>query len=486
VYGIISSPVANPVLTAGNTVRVNNYQIAVPAAPNNTVAGLAAAINSANNGIGIPNATATVSADLYLVANGIIKTFDIGVTYSQYDSYNTVVYLGTTLQTVNVDYTYNNTTGVVTFITTPADKTVIRVVSGILTISVINSAAAIQGAKLSVLPGLTGTAFADIGFVNYPYTQTITSPNPSQFARFGASLTVDSTASTLVVGAPNGNMYKPVTFDNNTTYFDDRSTIFSTTIVQSGVAYTFDYLPSSTDSVNNPGKFVFGQQLYNDATKELDSYGTGLSYITGKLLVGAPGNDLEDSQFANFGQIVVFDNPDRTPAWTVKHLQTPVVDVALLNSVYMYDKLESQVTSYLDFFDPLQGKILGVARENIDYIGAVDPANYNNGPIRNVGNPWAGARVGQIWWDTNSVRFIDPNQDDIVYASRRWGQTFPGSRIDIYQWIESEVQPANYTGPGTPLSFLSYTTRAELNSENIFATRYYFCLKLFLCELIRN
>ena len=477
VYGIISSPIANPVLTAGDTIRVNNYEVAVPAIPNNTVAGLVSAITALNNGIGIPNVTASVSDDLYFTANGLTKTYDIGVTYSQYDSYTPVVYAGTVLQTLNVNYTYNNSTGIVTFASVPADGTIIRVVSGILTISVVNSAAALPGTKLNVLPGLTGTAFADIGFVNYSYTQTITSPNPSQFARFGSSVTVDSTALVLVVGAPNGNMYKPVTFDADTTYFDDRSTVFSTTVTQSGVAYTFDYLPSATDTVTDPGKFVFGQQLYNDTTNELDNYGTGLSYVTGKLLVGAPGNDLEDSQFANFGQVVVFDNPDRTQAWAVKHQQTPVVDVALLNSVYMYDKLESQVTSYLDFFNPLQGKILGVARENIDYLGAVDPANYSNGPVRNVGNPWSASRVGEIWWDTNSVRFIDPNQDDIVYASRRWGQTFPGSRIDIYQWVESDVTPANYTGPGTPLSFLSYTTRAELNSENIFATRYYFWVR---------
>jgi len=477
VYGIISSPVANPSLTAGDTIRVNNYQVAVPAIPNNNVAGLVTAIAALNDGIGIPNVTAAVSDDVYFTANGLVKTFDIGVTYSKYNSYTLVVYADTVLQTINVNYTYNNTTGIVTFGSTPASGTIIRVVSGILTISVINSAAALPGTKLNVLPGLTGTAFVNIGFVNYSYTQTITSPNPSQFARFGASLTVDSTASTLVVGAPNGNMYQPVTFDANATYFDDRSTIFSTTIVQSGVAYTFDYLPSATDTVTDPGKFVFGQQLYNNKTNELDNYGTGLSYVTSKLLVGAPGNDLEDSQFANFGQVVIFDNPERKQAWAVKHQQTPVVDVALLNSVYMYDKLESQVTSYLDFFNPLQGKILGVARENIDYIGAVDPANYSNGPIHNVGNPWSALRVGQIWWDTNSVRFIDPNQDDIVYASRRWGQTFPGSRIDVYQWIESDVTPSNYTGPGTPLSFLSFTTRAELNSENIFATRYYFWVR---------
>jgi len=477
VYGIISSPVANPVLTSGDTIRVNNYEVAVPASPNNTVAGLASAINSTNNGIGIPNVTATVSDDLRFTANGFTKTFDIGVTYSQYDNYTPVVYADDVLQVLGVDYTYNNSTGIITFATNPADNTVIRVVSGILTIRVINSAAALPGTKLNVLPGILGTAFADIGFVNYSYTQTITSPNPTQFARFGSSLTVDSTALTLVVGAPNGNMYEPVTFDNNTTYFDDRSTVFSTTIVQSGVAYTFDYLPSAADTVTNPGKFVFGQQLYNNLTHELDGYGTGLSYITGKLLVGAPGNEFEDAQFDNTGQVVIYDNPTRIPAWTVKHQQTPVVDVALLNSVYMYDKLESQTTNYLDFFNPLQGKILGVARENIDYIGAVDPANYSNGPIRNVGNPWGASRVGQIWWDTNSVRFIDPNQDDIVYASRRWGQTFPGSRIDIYQWIESTVPPSNYTGPGTPLSFLSYTTRVELNSENIFATRYYFWVR---------
>ena len=478
VYGVISSPVANPALTAGDTLRIDNYEVSVPAAPNNTVAGLAAAINAANDGVGVPNVVATTSSDLFFTGNNITKTFDIGVTYSQYGTnYTTVVYLDNVLQTFNVDYTYNNTTGVISFVTAPTSSSVIKVVSGVLTVSVINSAASTPAAKLDVLPGLTGSAFADIGFVNYAYTQTITSPNPTLGANFGAAVFINTDATNLVVGAPRGNLYQPVTFDSNTTYFDDRSTVFSTVIIQSGVVYTFDYLSSSTDSVANPGKFVFGQQMYNNSIVELDRYGTAISYVTGRLLAGSPGSDLGDSTSVNFGQVSVFENANRIPAWTVKHIQQPAVDIALLNSVYMYDKLASEITSYLDFFDPLQGKILGVARENIDYIGAVDPANYNTGPIRNVGNPWGSARLGQIWWDTNSVRFIDPNQDDIVYASRRWGQIFPGSTIDIYQWIESEVVPANYTGPGIPLSVLSYTTRAELNSDNIFATRYYFWVR---------
>jgi len=477
VYGTISSPVANPVLTPGDTLRVDNYEITVPASPDNTVAGLVGAINSANGNVGVPNVIATASADLLFTTDGVTKTFDIGVTYSQYNNYTPVVYLNDVLQELNVQYTYNNTTGIITFTNIPTVGKIVQVVSGILTLSVINASAVLNFNKLTVLPGTFGTAFTDIGFVNYPYTQTITSPNPSQYARFGSTVCVDTTASTLVVGAPRGNMYQPVTFDDGTTYFDDRSTIFSTTVTQSGVAYTFDYLPSSSDTISNPGKFVFGQQLYNTNTYELDQYGTAISYVTGRLLIGSPGSELESDSTANYGRVLVFENPTRTPAWTVKHIQTPVVDVSLLNSVYMYNKLESDITSYLDFFNPLQGKILGVARENIDYIGAVDPANYNNGPVRNVGNSWGTMQVGQIWWDTNLVRFIDPNQDNIVYASRRWGQVFPGSRVDIYQWIESDVLPANYTGPGTPLSVLSYTTRAELNTENIFATRYYFWVR---------
>ena len=39
------------------------------------------------------------------------------------------------------------------------------------------------------------------------------------------------------------------------------------------------------------------------------------------------------------------------------------------------------------------------SRQNIDYIGADDPAKYNNGVINNNGNFWAEDKVGKIWWD---------------------------------------------------------------------------------------
>ena len=397
VYGTITSTNANPSLTAGNTIRINNTPVAVPAGPNNTVTGLAQAIVAA----AIPNVTASVA-------------------------------------------------------------------DGLLTISIVNVAAADAYNRLTVWPGTSGTAFDDLGFDTYAYTQTIVSPNPTAGANFGAAVNIDTTALTLVVGAPRGNLYEAVFFDNGTTYFDDRSTTFFNAVLESGVVYTFDYLPSATDTVTNPGNFVFGQQIYDNLTDPSDQWGAAVNYTTGKLLIGSPtGAD-------NYGRVGQFVNLQRLPAWQVLHSQQPVVDVDLLNSVYMYNKLQSQETYFFDFIDPLQGKILGVARQNIDFIGQVNPAQYNTGPVNNIGNFWGSERVGTIWWNTANARFIDPNQDDIVYASRRWGQLFPGSTVDVYQWVASATPPATYTGEGTPLNTTSYSVRAHLTATGTFETVYYF------------
>ena len=472
-YGVITSLIANPTLYEGDSIRVNDILVYVSGAPNNTVAGLVDNINSA----GIPNVVASTTENLLIPGDGTIKIFGVGSIYSSAESYTPLVYINEVEQVNGVDYTYNNAKQQVIFVTAPAFGTIITVVSGKLTLNVINPAAAVVGDNLTVLPGIDGTRLFDsLGFETYVYTQTITSPNPSDYAYFGQSIDVDTSAITLVVGAPNGNIYRAVTFDGGSTYFDDRSTTFFTPINNSGVAYTFDYLPSANGSITNPGMFVFGQQVYTSNIRRNDQYGLGVGYRNGRLLVGAPGYDVAVEDL-NYGLVTVYSNPNNLPSWAVIHAQQPVVKVDQLNSVFVYNRLTSTTQTYFDFFDPLQGKILGVARRNIDYVGAVDPASYNQGSIHNLGNSWAEEHVGEIWWDTDTVRFIDPNQDNITYASRRWGQVFPGSRIDIYQWVASTVPPVSYTGPGTPLSTVSYTTTSDLNQYNIFETTYYFWVR---------
>ena len=468
-YGVITSTVANPTLSNSGTVRINNMVVTLPSSPNNTVATLAQAINDS----GIPNVAAATTPDLTFTGDGSTKIFDIGTLYSAASSYTTVVYVNGVLQFENVQYTYNPTTQQIIFISAPISGTPIKVVSGRITITVQNRLAATPANLLTVAPGPTNSIFGQLGFETFVFTQQITSPAPAPFSYFGQAISIDTTATNLVVGAPGGNVYEPNTFDGGQTYFDERSTTFYSPVPNGGVAYTYDYFPSDTQNVNNPGQFVFGQQIYSNQIQQGDLFGTAVDYTSGRLLVGAIGSNINNSR----GYTSVFRNYTNTPAWTTIRYQQPTANVQLLNGVFAYNKLLNSTQTYFDFINPLQGKILGVARRNLDYIGSVDPAQYNNGTIHNNGNYWGSEHVGQMWWDTDTVRFIDPNQDDLQYAARKWGSTFPGSRVDVYQWIESSVTPANYTGSGTPLSDTSYTISSTLGSNNLFETRYYYWVR---------
>jgi len=414
IYGTITATVANPTLIAGDTISINNFEVEVPAS-NPTVQGLADQINGIPVGsqTGVPNVLATVSA------------------------------------------------------------------SGYLTLSVKNPDATSPFNKLQVAPGAVSYGngvFSLLGLNNFVWTQTIESPYPVEYAGFGSSLNIDDSAVNLVVGCPKGSLYLITIFDDGTTFFDAGTTIFFSLFIQSGAVYTYDYLPSSTSTLSNPGKFVFGQQVNNTDVAPYDAYGTAVNYTSGFLVAGAPKNDAGDSSL-NYGAVFVFENSNKAPAWGIKQIQQPTVDVRLLNSVFLYDKITGAKTEFLDFINPLQGKILGAAKQNINYIGAIDPASYNIGSNNIRGTTWFADHVGEVWWDTSTVRFIDPNQDNITYASRRWAQLFPGSVVDVYQWVVSSTPPSNYTGEGTPYSTLSYTLNTRLTKDGTFATEYYFWVR---------
>ena len=408
IYGVITSTNTAATLTPGDTLRINNQDVAVPAATStvSSLQGLANAINAE-----VPNASASVSG-------------------------------------------------------------------GRLTVSVLNRAAAVPVNLVQVLPGSVGTAFDDLGFDVYVYTQTLLSPYPREYASFGYAVSISDDASQIVVGAPNGNMYIVIVFDSDPSLFDAGATDFFSEVVSSGAVYVYDYAQAANASLTNPDKVIITQQIEVPSVMPLDYLGSAIDYTQGLLYMAAPGSDKNaegdfDSQ-ANYGRVYVSYNPGAESGWQVLQTQRPVVDIRLLNSVFLYDLVSSAKTEFLDYFDPLQGKILGAARQNIDYIGAVDPAGYNSGGVNLRGTTWTGDHVGEIWWDTSTVRFIDPNQDSLTYAARRWGQTFPGSTISMYQWTVSLLPPDQYTGPGIPRDIGSFSVRAVLQSDGTIVTEYFF------------
>ena len=459
VYGVIACGNPGGTLTSGNTLRVNNQDVIVPSTWSS--------LTSYNAGTVVTNFSATtlittIYLSLQAVAAGTALT---NSAYWQVIS-STSVSASVSYRALAAQINYD-----VPNVLASVDA------ENHLTIAVKNAAAAPPNNKLQVAPGSIGTAFETVNFKTYVWTQDIQSPYPIEYSGFGASLSIDDSAVNLVVGSPRGTLYLEQEFDDGTTIFDVGATTFFSIISQCGAVYTFDYLPSSTLSVTNPGKFVFGAQIASNDLYSYDLFGTAVNYTSGVLMIGAPGTDLADSSSSNFGGVFVYNNPDRLPAWTTVVTQQPVVDIRLLNSVFLYDQVTSETTEFLDFFNPLQGKILGAARQNIDYIGAIDPAAYNSGPVNIRGTTWVDNHIGEIWWDISTVRFIDPNQDNITYASRRWGQLFTGSTVDVYQWISSLVPPALYAGEGTPRDSLSYTINSRLSKDGTITTEYYFWVR---------
>jgi hypothetical protein len=165
---------------------------------------------------------------------------------------------------------------------------------------------------------------------------------------------------------------------------------------------------------------------------------------------------------------------DITGIWTIFRKRADMVDTSLINSSLIYDKDTKVTTQELDYIDPLNGKILGVAQENIDYTNAIDPADYNYGGNSTSGIVWGTSHVGEIWWDLTDVRFIDYNQTDLVYSGKTWGLTFPGSTVRVYQWIQSNVPPAQYTGEGSVKNITDYTLISTVNRNGTIVDSYYY------------
>lgn len=337
---------------------------------------------------------------------------------------------------------------------------------GALIITAAEPRAQIELNKLSVLPG-DGNAFFDLGFSPISLAQTILPPRPVTSAMFGYAVQIESGSTSLVVGSPGARLITPSIWATEANLeFDGGATKFIDTVDEAGLVETFDLLPSATDDPSNPGNFVFGQQIFVNEISTGDKFGTGFSYVNGRLIVGASNRDT--------GLVYSFTNVDRSPAWRVIDQEATEANSNLINSVYVYDSTENRILDYLDWIDPLQGKILGVAKENIDFITPIDPAGYNQGENVSSFSSWRDDQVGKIWWDVSNYRLSEYHSNDIIYSSKKWGQMVDGSRVEIYQWIESSVPPSRYSGPGIPKDVENFTAVRGIFDEQINVVKYYF------------
>ena len=353
-----------------------------------------------------------------------------------------------------------------------------KTVDNKLVIQLINQSLNVIEDKLN-LTVFAEANFASLGITYYKKTQELHDPNIQNNTQYGTAIKFNESNS-VVITAPTSNRYTQTYFDftddedyTNDTIFDNNFTVFVEVLLDSGSAYVYDYLGTYNESIDNIGKFVLGQ-LVNDTITTVGNapyYGNNIAFNNYNVIIGSP-NYLTGT--VN-GRVNIFRNTANKPNWSIYRSPTNTVDIEKLHIVSIYNNLNNLTIVNLDYIDPLQGKLLGVVRENLDYISSTDPAGYNSNNNRKV--VWGQDYIGKLWFDTSQTKFIDYHQNDTVYNSKYWGTVFPGSAVSVYTWIQSDVLPINYTGAGTVYDIDAYTTLYEVVDGGTVVTRYYYWVK---------
>ena len=167
-------------------------------------------------------------------------------------------------------------------------------------------------------------------------------------------------------------------------------------------------------------------------------------------------------------------------SWVRIRQQASKVDINTVNRSFLFNKSNNVILATVDYIDPAKGKVLSTVDIDIDFKLTSDPAFYNAGT--GTVHPdfhWGSQQVGKIWWDLNAVRYIDYEQDALIYRLNNWGQAFPGSQILVYEWVQSTVLPSQYVsngGDGVPLfpDDSAYSVSGFVDRNGAIQLGYYF------------
>lgn len=338
--------------------------------------------------------------------------------------------------------------------------------------------------RLRMLSGKTAgtqTIWERAGMSIFAEMQVITNPYNTSGEYFGSKVKLAENAYMLVIGSSRGTTKTFTTFDNEMTNFDGKSTVVFDDVYSSGSVYTYELYDDPRDAVENPGRYQFCQQLNPRDLNPMDQFGSAFD-IEGKYIIISALAD--DTYAENAGAVYLFENPTFARGWKLIHYQEDQVDLDSVTRMYLYNKESSTILDNLQFIDPAKGKILGQAEQEISYKTEYDPAMYNRGSNPNAsinsGLYWGSAQVGKVWWNLQLVRYINYEQDTVLYRSINWGRLFPGSKIEVLEWVNSPVLPSEYVNAGFD-GVPKYTDNSAYVEEiyvnpttNIISTSYYF------------
>ena len=282
----------------------------------------------------------------------------------------------------------------------------------------------------------------------FTLNQTIRGPGDLINERFGAKVEFDGNR--LVVNSSGGDILDVTTFDGEKvgnaapqTTFDNNLTNFTTQYSNTGETLVYERINDT---------LIFGQSLNFD-NLDLDStitgknvlfFGENLHIQNNHIYIGLP--KLKNPDASVQGRVLDYRLPATSNIWTRHRVATDQVDLNKLKGAFLYNTRSKQFITYLDYIDPIQGKIAGPAEQELYYKVDYDPATYTNGSAGHVDttNYDSDNLVGKLWWDIGAVKFLDPYSGGIINVSNRFNKKFEGTSVDIYEWVESKLLPSEW------------------------------------------
>ena len=291
-----------------------------------------------------------------------------------------------------------------------------------------------------------------------PY-QTIYSPRSETNEKFGFNIDFMNDSETLAVFSKHGDVDTATSFDqyseklypNSTADGDRYVNDPASELRQDSITFDNNSLRLIDRNINvgridifdrYNTKFIYGESLSNTSLL-WSGYGEDIAVGSDVILVSAIRES--DSSKAESGTVYSYVKPAGTTSWTPFHAELPTIDIDKIKKVFLYNKVTSSIVTYLDVIDPIQGKIPGVADQEIRFKTFFDPATYSVGSDAvNVDNGanWTKNQVGMLWWDLTNAKFIDPRSGNITYRSSVWNQLYDTASIDVYEWVETSLLPS--------------------------------------------
>jgi len=318
--------------------------------------------------------------------------------------------------------------------------------------------------------------------------QIINNPFRHNNLKFGTAISISKDNETLVISALGINESNILYFDVDTrtgeTTFDGGTTQFSAPVPESGTVYVFN---------NLEGYFIPSDELTNSYILTSSRYGASVAATNNRIFIGAPSTASSGSDNSTLFQYDKIDNG--SSSWNLLRQQEDLVDVSTINRIALIDSLKEEVTEYLEIIDPVKGKISGLAEQELKYRSAFDPATYSIGLANNIvdaDTSWIDEHVGELWWDLSTVKYTWYEQGDEIYRKNNWGKLFPGSSVDVYEWVKSDLLPSEWAAQADTNSGLTsgisgqpkYPNNSSIsvkqlfnNVTNSFENVYYFWVK---------